>query len=229
MTPQTVLILGGGVGGLVTAVTLRKKLPDEHRIVLIDRARDHLFAPSLLWLMVGLRTATQIVRPLERLRRRGIDLAVGPIEAIDPRARTVTVAGETIGGDHLVVALGAELAPETIPGLAEAGHDFYTLNGADALRHGLKNFRGGRLVVLTATPAYKCPAAPYEAAMLVEYDCRKRKIRDRVQIDLYAAEPAPMGVAGPEVSAGVRAMVESKGIRYLHPTRSRGWMPRPGA
>ena len=52
--------------------------------------------------------------------------------------------------------------------------------------------------------------------MLLEYDCRKRKVRDAVEIDLYAAEPGPMGVAGPEVSKAVRQMVEQKGIRY-HP------------
>ena len=52
--------------------------------------------------------------------------------------------------------------------------------------------------------------------MLLEYDCRKREIRDRVSIDLYTAEPAPMGVTGPAFSAGVQAMVERKGISY-HP------------
>jgi sulfide:quinone oxidoreductase len=80
----------------------------------------------------------------------------------------------------------------------------------------MASFSGGNLVVLTAAPAYKCPAAPYEAAMLLEYSCRKRKIRERTRIDLYAAEPGPMGVAGPEVSKAVRQMVEARGIFY-HP------------
>jgi len=70
--------------------------------------------------------------------------------------------------------------------------------------------------VLTAAPAYKCPAAPYEAAMLIESECRRRGIRPAVQLSLYSAEPGPMGVAGPEVSAAVRGMVEQKGIVY-HP------------
>jgi sulfide:quinone oxidoreductase len=128
----------------------------------------------------------------------------------------VIVGGRRLVGDFLVIALGAELAPETIPGLAQAGHNFYTLAGAEALRDALAQFTGGKLVVLTAAPGYKCPAAPYEAAMLLESACRKRGIRDRTQIDLYAAEPGPMGVAGPEVSKAVRAMVEAKGIAY-HP------------
>jgi sulfide:quinone oxidoreductase len=84
------------------------------------------------------------------------------------------------------------------------------------LRDALRSFAGGQLVVLTAAPAYKCPAAPYEAAMLLEYHCRKRKLRARTRLDLYAAEPGPMGVAGPEVSKAVRQMVEAKDITY-HP------------
>lgn len=216
MNGQTILVLGGGVGGVVTAVELRKKLPKEHRVVLVEREEQHLFAPSLLWLMTGDRKAEKISRPIARLEKKGVELVRGEIEHIDPEARRIAVDGKEIQGDHLVIALGAELAPETIPGLTESGYSFYDLAGAEGLRDALRDFRAGRLVVLTAAPAYKCPAAPYEAAMLLEHDCRKRKVRDAVQIDLYAAEPGPMGVAGPDVSKTVRQMVEGKGIGY-HP------------
>ncbi|RLB48879.1 MAG: NAD(P)/FAD-dependent oxidoreductase [Deltaproteobacteria bacterium] len=213
---QTIVILGGGVGGVVCAVELRKKLPKQHRVVLVDREERHLFAPSLLWLMIGQRTAEKISRPLDRLRKKGIDVMRGEIQHIEPAERHVTVSGESITADHLIISLGADLAPETIPGLAEAGHNFYTLEGAEGLRDALGRFRSGKLAVLTATPAYKCPAAPYEAAMLLEYHCRKQKIREQVQIDFYAAEPGPMGVAGKEITAAVRQMVEDKGIGF-HP------------
>jgi sulfide:quinone oxidoreductase len=213
---QTVLILGAGIGGLVAATTLRQSLPKSHRIILVDRESTFVFAPSLLWLMTGDRTPKTISRPLARIERKGIQLIHGDIERIDPERREVSVAGRTIAGDFMVIALGAELAPETIPGLAQAGHDFYTLAGASSLKENLERFTGGKLVVLTAAPGYKCPAAPYEGAMLLASYCRKRKIREHTQIDLYAAEPGPMGVAGPEVSKGVRAMVEAHGVTY-HP------------
>jgi sulfide:quinone oxidoreductase len=213
---QTVLILGGGVGGLVAANELRKALPREHRVVLVERETSFVFAPSFLWLMTGDRAAEKISRPLARLQRRGIEVIHGEIERIDPQKREAIVDGKSLTGDHLVIALGAELAPETIPGLARAGHNFYTLAGTEALRDAFARFSGGRLLLLTAAPAYKCPAAPYEAAMLLEYACRKRKLREKTQIDLYAAEPGPMGVAGPEVSKAVRQMVEVKGVAY-HP------------
>jgi len=213
---KTVVVLGGGVGGVVTARELRKRLPRQHRVVLIDREHEHLFAPSLLWLMVGLRRPEAIKRPLSRLERRGIEVRQGEVEKIDPEARRVTVGGETIAADYVVVSLGAELAPETIPGLQEAGHNFYTLPGAVGLRDALSSLERGRIVILTAAPGYKCPAAPYEAALLVEHFLRVRGRRDAVTVEVYAAEPGPMGVAGSEVSAAVKQMLEQKGIAY-HP------------
>ena len=211
---KTVLVLGGGVGGLVAANRLRRALPDSHRILLIDRAAQHLFQPSLLWLAVGRRQPERIQRPLTRLARQGIEVVRGEIEQLDSRNRTVRVEGQERAGDAVIVSLGADLAPEVIPGLADAGHNLYTLQGSTALRDALARFSGGRIVLLTATPAYKCPAAPYEAAMLIEAELRRRGVRQRSQLDLYAAEPAPMGVAGPAVSAGVRQIVEQKGIGY---------------
>lgn len=213
---KSVLILGGGIGGIVAASRLRKKLLREHRVVLVEQETNYVFAPSFLWLMTGLRTTKKISRPLSKLRRRGIELVHGNIEQIDPHTRTIQVDGTELTGDYLVVALGAELTPETIPGLVQAGNNLYTLAGAESLRDTRLNLHAGRLAILVSGIPFKCPAAPYEAAMLLEYDCRKRKIRDAVEIDVYSPEPGPMPVAGPEVSKKVRQLVESKNIGY-HP------------
>src|SRR3990167_3804207 len=131
---KTVLILGGGVGGLVAANTLRKLLPKKDRIIVIDREEDHLFQPSLLWVMIGDRRPEKISRPLARLNRKGIEFVRGEIEKINPEEKTVSVFGQTLKGDALVISLGAELAPAAIPGLAESGQTFYTLKGAEAIR-----------------------------------------------------------------------------------------------
>lgn len=211
---KTVIVLGGGVGGLIVATELRKQLTKEHRIVVIDRERSHLFTPSLLWLMVGQREASAIQRPLDRLERKGIEVRYGEVEKIDPERRAVVVAGEEIAGDYLVVALGAELADGTIPGLAEAGHDFYTLAGAESLRAALGSIERGKVVVLTAAPAYKCPAAPYEAALLIAAHLASRGLGDAVSVEVWAAEPGPMGVAGPEMSAAVRQLLAAENIPY---------------
>lgn len=214
--PHTAIILGAGVGGLVAAHRLRQHLPRTDRIVLIDREAQHVFQPSLLWLAVGERTPERISRPLAQLERKGIEVVRAEIERIEPEQRTVRAGGRDFAGDAVIVSLGADLAPETIPGLAAAGHNLYTVAGASAIRDALEQFKGGRIVVLTAAPAYKCPAAPYEAAMLIEAALRRRGLRERTQLDIYAAEPAPMGVTGPQISAAVRQIVEQKGITY-HP------------
>ena len=213
---KTILILGGGMGGIVVASLLRKRLPRQHRVVLVERESRHVFPPSLLWLMVGRRTEEQISRPLARLDRRGIELVYGEIERINPSARSAHVSGQEISADYLVIALGAELAPETIPGLTETGHNFYTLDGAQSLNAARARLTQGHLVVLVSGMPFKCPAAPYEAAMLLADDLRRRGVSERVTVDLYTPEPGPMPVAGPQVSAQVRQMVEAKGIRY-HP------------
>jgi len=214
MAHPSVLVLGGGIGGVAAANALRKLLPRGHRIVLVDREASFTLAASFLWVMSGARTPAQVSRPLDGLRRKGIEVVHGEVERIDPRLRDVVVNGETLHADHLVVALGAEFALDAIPGLAGNGHTFCTLDGAIGLREALLRFQGGRVVLLTAAPAYKCPAAPYEAAMLIDADFRRRGIRGAVEISLFSAEPGPMGVAGPDVSAAVRGLVEERGVAY---------------
>jgi sulfide:quinone oxidoreductase len=213
---RTVLILGAGIGGIVLATRMRKLLPRAYSIALVDREADHVFAPSLLWLMTGDRTASQITRSLGALAERGIEMIRGTVERIDPNARTAWIDGREVGAEHLVIALGATLAPERIPGLAEAGHNFYDLAGAGSLRDARLAVTRGRIVVLIAALPFKCPAAPNEAAMLLEYDFRKRGLRQDVQVDLYTPEPGPMPVAGAQVSKALRGMIEAKGIGY-HP------------
>ncbi|MDP3511728.1 MAG: FAD/NAD(P)-binding oxidoreductase [Sulfuritalea sp.] len=212
---RTALVLGAGIGGIVVAETLRKLLPAEDRVVVVERERDHVFAPSLLWHMTGDNEAAAFTRPLSSLSAKGIDLVTGELTRIDPTMRSVEVGGKTLNGDALIVALGADYAPEAVPGLAEAGHNFYTLQGAQDIRTALDAFEGGRIVVLTAAPAYKCPAAPYEAAMLVAAYCKKRRLRKQTTVSIYAAEPAPMLVTGPVIGAQVTRMLEMKGIPYF--------------
>ena len=211
---NTVVVLGGGVGGVITANLLRKNLPDPYRITLIDREEHHVFAPSLLWLVTGERQAGNISRPLKFLKEKGIEFIQGEIEHIDAQSHTVIVDGESITGDYLVLSLGATLVPEEIPGLKQAGYSFYDLAQAERLRQKLAEFQGGHIVLLTASPLYKCPAAPYEMAMLLDAYFQKRGLRSRVRMSFYAAEPAPMAVAGVNVSESVVQLLRQRGIAY---------------
>lgn len=213
-SPQTVLVLGGGIGGVVTANRLRRRLERRHRVVLVDREQDFTLAASYLWVMTGHRTPAQVTRPLRRLERRGIEVRTGTVESIDPAARSVVVDGQVLTGDHLVVSLGAQQVPETIPGLAEDGFSIAALAGAQRLGVELGRIDHGRVLVATASPIYRCPAAPYEAAFLIDALLRRRGVRDRVEVVVHAAEPGPMGVAGPTVSGAVTQLLTARGITY---------------
>ena len=215
----TVLVLGGGIGGAAAANALRERLGERHRIVVVDRDAEQVFAPSLLWLMVGQRRPAAISRPLVQLLRPGIEVVRSHVREIDPVTRRVATDAGELTGDAIVVALGAELAPDAIPGYADAAHDFFTLEGAERFASALAGFAGGRVVVTVSGLPFKCPAAPYEAAFLIDADLRRRGLRDRSTIELHTPEPAPMPVAGPVLGRAVVDLLAERGIGYFpgHP------------
>jgi sulfide:quinone oxidoreductase len=78
----------------------------------VERNAEHAFAPSFLWLMTGERRPEDIRRPLAKLLQQGVEFVHGSVEGLDlARQQVATTAGK-IAYDYLIVALGAELAPE---------------------------------------------------------------------------------------------------------------------
>jgi sulfide:quinone oxidoreductase len=216
MAGKTILILGGGIGGLIAANELRQRLPREQRIVLVEKNSRHAFAPSFLWLMTGDRRPEQITRDLRQLVPPGVEVSLAEVQAIDPTNRQVQTSAQTLSYDYLIVALGAELAPEAIPGLAESAHTFYSFEGAAKLREALHSFRGGTVAVVVSALPYKCPGAPHEGAMLIADTFRRRGLRGQVEVHLYTPEPQPMPVAGPALGDAVKQMLEGQGVIF-HP------------
>ncbi len=218
MAARSVLVLGGGVGGVVAANELRRRLDSRDRVIVVEREARHLFQPSLAWLMVGRRRPERISRPLRGLLASGVELVRAEVRAIDPLAHAVDTSAGALPFDAMLVALGAELAPEALDGFAGA-HNIFSLAGASACARALAGFRGGRLVVAVSALPYKCPAAPYEAALLFDDELRRRGIRAASEIELYTPEPQPMPVAGPALGGAVVQLLEARGIRF-HPQSS---------
>ena len=216
MSGKTILILGGGVGGIVTANALRERLASEHRIIIVDKRAEYIFTPSLLWVMAGLRQPEQITKDLRYMLQSGIEIVQAEVQDIDPERAIVRTNGDDLAYDYLVVTLGADLAPEVMPGYIETAHNFFDLAGATKLWSALQRFEGGRVAVLVSAMPFKCPAAPYEAAMLIEDVLRRRGIRDRCQVQVFTPEPQPMLVAGPDMGVSVVGMMAAKNIGF-HP------------
>lgn len=218
MTSKTVVILGGGVGGLVAANELRRRLPQQHRVVLVEKDPRHAFAPSFLWVMVGDRRPDQITRDMRTLVSRGVGVTQAQVVGIEPGGGRVETSEGPIHFDSLVIALGAEYAPEMVAGLTEATHTFYTWEGATRLHQALQAFpdRGGRVAVVVSALPYKCPGAPHEGAMLLADYFRRRNLRSRVEVHLYTPEPQPMPVAGPALGEAIKEMLQARGVLF-HP------------
>ena len=194
------LVLGGGFGGIAAAVELNRLLGDDHEVVLVDRKPEFTMGLRKLWELVGLGTIAEGSRTASLLARHGIDVVAGG----DPRRSTRAVgAAETtggrLGGDHLVIALGAVSRPDLVPGLAEHGHDVWAFAGVPAAAAALARFDGGRLLILIAGAPYPCPPAPYECAFHLDEHLRARGLRDRTElavVDSAADVDAERGLGG---------------------------------
>ena len=211
-----ILILGAGIGGHVTANLLRKRLSKQHEVTVVDRKTQYEFSPSFLWATMGWRKPSQITRNLSLLEKKGIRYVNGEVSKIDPLAKTVKTSSGEFTYDYLVVALGAELAPYAIPEMSGVAHHFYELEAAMKLKDAVNSFSGGTVAIGVSSMPFKCPAAPYEAALLLDYHFRKRGIRDKVNFQFFTPETQPMPVAGPKIGGMIQQMLEMRGISY-HP------------
>ena len=208
------VVLGGGTGGLVAARELRRRVPVGHRVVLVDRSADHVYQPSLLWQMVGGRRPEQFRRPLRRLERKGIEFRRAEVEELDLDNRVVRTSSGDLAYDSLVVSLGAQLAPETVPGFEQMAYNLYTPDGCERIHAALESFGEGTIGILITALPFKCPAAPYEAAFLAESFVRRKGIRRNVEIHLFTPEQTPMPIAPPAIGDSIADMLAARGIHY---------------
>jgi sulfide:quinone oxidoreductase len=217
MSGRTILVLGGGLGGVTAAHHLRRLLAPEHRVVLIEKKQSFSLCMANLWLMTGERQdPREGERDLSGLTERGIEVVNGEIQAIDLEAKAVRTSTGTLEGDYLLVALGAEISPQSLPGFVETALNLYENEGAQRIRKALEGFSGGRIVVLVSRTPFSCPSAPYEAAFLVDSVLRKRGVRERTEVAVYTPEDQPMPVAGVTVGAALVEMLDERGIEF-HP------------
>ena len=215
----TTLILGGGFGGIVTARLLRGALPASHKIQLISQSRTFQIGATKTWVMLDLVSPESVTRSLDVLGKSGIEVLNTDIQKIDPESLTVTTAAGNLRGDYLVIALGAGLDMSAVPGLKEAAETFYTRDGAVRLRGVLKEFQGGRIVLLIPKLPFQCPPGPYEAAMLLGSHLRERGLSDKTTIEIHTVEKSPMATAGPEIGAFIKDRLAERGIGYFPQTQ----------
>ncbi len=217
---KRIVILGAGTGGTMMANKLVRALPEDGwRITVVDRDDVHIYQPGLLFLPFGQYREEDIVKRRKNLLDPRIELRLGEIDRIAPdENRVVMQGGVALPYDVLIVATGSRILPEQTQGLTgvgwkETAFDFYTLEGALALRNALEDFKGGRVVLNVAEMPIKCPVAPLEFLFLAEAYFTQRGIRDKVEI-AYAT-PLEGAFTKPRASAALGDMLTRRGIDVL--------------
>lgn len=214
---RTLVILGGGTAGTMTANKLRSRLaPSDWRIVVVDKDDVHDYQPGYLFLPFGMNTPEQIRRSKHTFVGDGIDLVMSPIERVDAEGQVVHLAnGSELSYDYLVIATGTSPRPDQTPGmLGEQWHqsvgEFYTYDGALALKTQLDRFTGGRLVMHITELPIKCPVAPLEFVFLADDWLRKRGLRERTE--LVYVTPLDAAFTKPVASRELGGMLARRGI-----------------
>jgi sulfide:quinone oxidoreductase len=209
--PARIVVIGGGVGGTLAANLLDRKLGRDARITVVDPTGMHAYQPGYLYVALGAANGRWLSRDERGLLRRGVDLAVEAATSIDTDEGTVRLEhGATLPYDFLVLAPGARLLPEHVPGMSEGAHHFYSLEGALRLREAIRQFRGGRILVGVAGIPYKCPPAPVEFVLLLEEQLRRRGIRERSDVTLLS--PLSRAFTVEPASKLVQPIMERRGI-----------------
>jgi sulfide:quinone oxidoreductase len=214
---RRLVVLGAGTAGTMVVNKLRRRLGPDWRISVVEQHDRHHYQPGYLFLPFGACQPDDLTRPTERFIPTGVDLVQGEIDMVDPGQHVVRlVDGRELGYEYLVIATGTEPRPDQTPGMLdgtewrESVHEFYTLDGALALRDRLRTFTGGRLVVHVVEMPIKCPVAPLEFAFLADDFFRKAGIRDRVE--LVYATPLPGAFTKPIASQELARMLDDRQI-----------------
>ena len=214
-----VVVLGAGFGGLELCSRLSSELADEVEVTLIDQSDAFIFGFAKLDVMFGRRTMDEVRLPYRDIDKPSVVFRQETIVSIDAERKTVVTNMGEYEADVLVVALGADLAPDATPGLEECGHEFYSPAGAARVRELLPTFRGGNVVIAVLGGFFKCPPAPYETAFMLHDYLSRAGVRDASTIHLVTPMPQPIPISD-QTSEAIIGLLDERGIAHSHKSRT---------
>lgn len=185
---KNLVILGAGTAGTMMANHLRPKLKSsDWNITIIDQYKTHYYQPGFLFLPFDIYTEDQVKKVGKKFIPKGVNYVQKKIDQIFPEDKKVKLEDETLDYDILIIATGSKIAPEEVEGMKGKNwhknvFDFYTYEGALALRNKLRDWKGGHMVVHLTEMPIKCPVAPLEFAFLADSYFHKKGMRDKVKL-----------------------------------------------
>lgn len=217
---KNLVVLGAGTSGTMMANHLVKKLPKkEWKITIVDQYKTHYYQPGFLFLPFDIYTTKQVKKKGIKFIPKGVDYINEKIDLIVPNENKVNLGnGESLVYDVLIIATGTKIAPDEIEGMNgpewhKSIFDFYTYEGAKALRNKLREWEGGKLIVHITEMPIKCPVAPLEFAFLADSYFKNKGMRDKVDITFVT----PLGGAftKPKATKALHYLLEEKGIKEV--------------
>ena len=214
---KNLVILGAGTAGTMMANHLvhHLKQPD-WQITIIDERIEHHYQPGYLFLPFYIYKPKDIIKKIEDFIPKGVQLIKNNINRIVPADNKIQLeGGDEMAYDLLIIATGAKIAPEEIEGMKGAQwqksvFDFYTYEGALALRNKLRKWQGGKLVVHITEMPIKCPVAPLEFAFLADSFFKHKDMRDKVEITYVT--PLSGAFTKPKATETLEHLLVEKGI-----------------
>ncbi|WP_281298035.1 type III sulfide quinone reductase, selenoprotein subtype [Flavobacterium limnophilum] len=186
---KNLVILGAGTAGTMMASHLTKKLnKSDWEITIVDQHKTHYYQPGFLFLPFDTYKPEDVKKSIDEFIPKGVKLFRKKIDVIDKDSDTVVLeGGEKLKYDILILATGTKTAPGEVEGMLgdywyKTIFDFYTFEGALALRDKLRDWEGGKLVVHITEMPIKCPVAPLEFAFLADSFFIKKGMREKVDI-----------------------------------------------
>lgn len=221
MTTQTkprVVVVGAGFAGLESAFLVRAKLGERADITLIADTDRFLFKPNTIYIPFGAKPESLMIPLAKPAAKRNIRLVQAPFTELDTEQRTVGAGDWTVPYDYLVLATGAGMRPEEVPGLAEHAETIWTPGEMSALGTRLRDVaekaRGGaqQRILFAVPPNNKCAGPLYEMVMMTETWLRRQGVREHVDIAWTTFEGTYIQAFGPKLHEVIGAEFRERGI-----------------
>lgn len=214
---KRLVILGAGTAGTMMANHLHRELDNKlWEIDVVDENPNHYYQPGYLFLPFDIYKPDDIIKPVSQFIPKGVNLIHDRVEKIFPAENYVRMFnGDQLHYDILIIATGARIAPEEIEGMKgrewqRSVFDFYTFDGALALRNKLRFWEGGKLVVHITEMPIKCPVAPLEFAFLADSFFKNKHMRDKVEITYVT--PLSGAFTKPKATEALQHLLDEKHI-----------------